>query len=118
MKYNRIIRQYYQSYKDADKEALRETLTADMKHTSDFATYTDRDAMIEEIWLAVGHTWAEDLRIFGSHPAFMVRYRVVGGDRPARSMAEYIRFDGEKITEIEVYMGRAPEGEDDAANDE
>jgi|AntRauTorcE11898_2_1112593.scaffolds.fasta_scaffold03571_7 ketosteroid isomerase-like protein len=106
MKYQQIIKQYYQSYKDSDKEGLRELLTADFKHISDFATYTDRDKMIEDIWPDVGQTWAEDLKILGSHPEFMVCYKVVGGERPSRRMSEYIRFKGEKITEIEVFMGR------------
>lgn len=106
MKYEQIIKQYYQSYKDADKESLRDLLTPDFKHISDFATYTDRDKMIEDIWPAVGKTRAEDLQIFGSHPEFMVCYKVTGGERPARRMSEYIRFEGDKITEIEVFMGR------------
>ena len=90
MSYQQIIKQYYQSYKDTDKEALKELLAPDFKHISDFATYTDRDEMIEDIWPAVGQTWAEDLQIFGSHPEFMVRYKVVGGERPTRNMSEYI----------------------------
>ena len=106
MKHQQIIKQYYQSFKSADKEALREILMADLTHISDFATYMKRDEMIEEIWPSVGQTWAEDLRIFGSNPEFMVRYKVAGGERPARIMAEYIRFEGDKITEIEVFMGR------------
>jgi hypothetical protein len=106
MKYQQVIKQYYQSYKNADKETLRETLTVDLKHTSDFATYTDRDEMIEEIWPTVGQSWAEDLQIFGSHPEFMVRYKVAGGNRSARNMSEYIRFEGDKIAEIEVFMGQ------------
>lgn len=106
MKYRQTIKQYYQSFKDADKEALREILTPDFKHISDFATYTNRDEMIEEIWPAVGQTWAEDLQIFGSHPEFMVRYKVVGGERPSQNQSNYIRFEGDKITEIEVFMGR------------
>lgn len=106
MNCQQIIKQYYQSYKDTDKEALREILTPDLKHASDFAIYTDRDEMIEDIWPNVGQTWAENLQIFGFHPEFMVRYKVVGGERPSRNMSEYILFKGDKITEIEVFMGR------------
>ena len=36
----------------------------------------------------------------------MVRYEVTGEGRPATAMAEYIRFEGDKIAEIEVYTGR------------
>ncbi|MCW9708140.1 hypothetical protein [Fodinibius salsisoli] len=106
MKYRQIIRQYYQSYKETDKEALKETLTTDLTHISDWATYTDRDEMIEEIWPSVGQSWATDLQIFGAHPEFMVRYKVVSEENPARNMAEFLRFKDEKITEIEVFTGR------------
>lgn len=106
MNYQQIIKQYFQSFKDADKEALRKILTTDLKHVSNFATYTDRDEMIEDIWPTVGQTWAENLQIFGSHPEFMVRYKVAGAGRPSRNMSEYMLFEGDKITEIEVFMGR------------
>jgi hypothetical protein len=29
-----------------------------------------------------------------------------GIQRPSTSMAEFVRFDGERIAEIEVYVGR------------
>ena len=106
MNYLKVIKRYYQAYKDADKESLRETLTADLTHVSVFATYKNRDKMIEEVWPSVGQTWADNLQIFGAYPEFMVRYKVVGGERKSRNMSEYIRFEGDKITEIEVYMGR------------
>lgn len=106
MNYQQIIKQYYQAYKEADKQALKKMLTADFKHISEFATYTNRDEMIEEIWPEVGKSWAEDLQIFGTHPEYLVRYRVIGGDRPSRNMAEYIRFEGDKIAESEVFLGR------------
>lgn len=101
-----IIQQYYQSFKETDKESLRETLSADVKHKSEFAIYNNRDKMITEIWPSVGQTWAEDVKIFGSYPEYMVRYTVHGGERPARNMAEFVRFTGEKISEVEVFLGR------------
>lgn len=104
-----VIRQYYAAYRDTDKEALRATLTPDMKHLSEFGTHSDRDAMIEQIWPSVGQTWADDLRVFGEAPDFMVRYRVVGGERPSRNMAESLRFEGDRIAEIEVFVGREVE---------
>lgn len=101
-----IIKGYYRCFKNADKEGLREILTPDFKHISEFAVYTDRDKMIDDIWPEVGKTHAEGLRIFGSHPEYFVRYKIIGGDRPSRNMAEFIRFVDDKIAEIEVFMGR------------
>lgn len=106
MNHKKIIKHYYQAFQDADKEALRATLTVDLNHISDFKIYTNRDDMIEEIWPSVGKTRAVDLQIFGTYPEYMVRYKVTGAEKPARNMSEYIRFNGDKITEIEVFMGR------------
>jgi len=64
--------------------------------------------MLEEIWPAVGQSWAVDLEIFGEGSEFMVRYRIEAKERPSMKMAEYIRFDGDRICEIEVYAGREP----------
>lgn len=65
--------------------------------------------MLDEIWPAVGRTWATRLRIFGQAPEFVVRYEhehtVAAG--AGLSMAEYIRFEGEQIVEIEVFQGRS-----------
>lgn len=101
-----IIKEYYRCFKDADKEGLRKILPPDFKHISEYAIYSNRDKMMEDIWPNVGKTYAENLQIFGSRPDYFVRYKVVGGDRLGRNMAEYIRFEGEKIAEIEVYTGR------------
>lgn len=109
MEYQQIIRTYYQSYKEADRETLRSLLTDDFHHISEFDEFDDPDAMLDRIWSEVGKSWAEDLEIFGQHPEYMVRYKVVGGDRPARHMAEYIRFEDNKIAESEVFMGREVE---------
>ncbi|MGF1670907.1 MAG: hypothetical protein ACFCU6_10685 [Balneolaceae bacterium] len=106
MNHRKIIEDYYLSYKKRDRDKLRNILTPGFRHISEFAVHTDRDRMIEEIWPHVGQSWSEDLQIFGDYPEFMVRFKVVGGDRPSRSMAEYIRFEGDKIAEVEVFMGR------------
>jgi len=68
--------------------------------------------MLEEIWPAVGQSWAVDLEIFGEGSEFMVRYRIEAKERPSMKMAEYIRFDGDRICEIEVYAGREPGDQD------
>ena len=59
--------------------------------------------MLEEIWPHVGKTYATNLEIYGAGEAFMVRYKHEG--ECAGHLAEFIRFDGAKIAEIEVYLG-------------
>lgn len=102
----KAIERYYQCYRDRDQEGLRALLAPDMRHVSSFAEYDDREAMLEAIWPMVGSSWATELEIFGEGSEFMVRYRVESQERPAMSMAEHIRFEGDRIREIEVFVGR------------
>lgn len=104
MEYHQAIRDYFDCYKEQNKERLRALLVKDFRYVSVFGEWTDRDAMIEAIWPAVtGRIYATNIEIYGDSPEFLVRY-VHGGDSSAH-IAEYVRFEGEKIAEIEVYFG-------------
>ena len=106
----KAIERYYRAYRDRDRESLSLLLTPDFHFVSSFGEYRDRDAMLDEIWPAVGRTWATRLRIFGQEPEFVVLYEhesAAEADRAGMSMAEYIRFEGEHIAEIEVFQGRS-----------
>lgn len=109
MDHRHLIESYYRSFRERDRERLRTVLSPHFHHVSSFGDWRDRDAMLEAIWPAVGQSWAVDLRIFGDAPEFMVRYRIEtspGASRPPMAMAEYVRFEGDTIAEIEVYVGR------------
>ena len=113
MDHRDAIERYYRAFRERDRETLRELLTPDFHHVSAFAEWRDRDAMLEAIWPEVGRAWAVNLEIFGAPPRFMVRYdyewEAGASHRPAR-MAELVRFEGERIAEIEVYVGRDMRG--------
>lgn len=106
MDHRDIIERYYRSFQDRDLEGLRAILTPDFHHVSAFGEHFDRDRMLDTIWPSVGQSWARDLRIFGDAPEFIVCYVVDSTQRPSMSMAEYIRFEGERIAEMEVFLGR------------
>lgn len=99
-----IIREYYRCFRDRDLETLRGLLTPDFRHVSPFGSFDDRDRMLEEIRPHVGKSWAVDIEIFGQGPEYMVRYRHAG--ESTAQLAEYIRFEGDRIAEIEVFLGR------------
>ncbi len=108
MEHQRTIEAYYRAFRERDLEGLRALLTPDFRHVSAFGAWRDRDAMLDAIWPHVGRVWAAGLEIYGVAPAFMVRYHHEGApDAPcsAARLAEFIRFDGERIAEIEVYVG-------------
>lgn len=109
MDYHEVVERYFRAFRERDREGLRSLLTPDFRHVSSFGEWRDRDAMIEAIWPGVGQSWATNLRIFGEGPELMVRYEVEtapGFPRPPTSMAEYVRFAGGLIAEIEVFIGR------------
>lgn len=115
MEHRQIIEGYYRAFRERDQDGLRSILTPGFHHLSSFGEWQDREAMLEAIWPGVGQSWAVNLQIFGEAPDFMVRYQhesLPGDSRPPLSMAEFIRFDGDRIAEIEVYTGRElPKGE-------
>lgn len=106
MDHRELIERYYRCFRERDLDGLRALLTPDFHHVSSFGEHFDRDEMLAAIWPSVGRSWARDLSIFGEAPEFMVRYTVESDQRPSMSMAEYIRFAGAQISEIEVYLGR------------
>jgi hypothetical protein len=116
MDFHSAIQSYYQAFRDRDLACLRSLLTPDFHFVSSFGEYRERDVMLDEIWPAVGQTWATNLRVFGEGPEFVVVYEhenAPGVQRPPMRMAEYLRFQGEQIAEIEVFVGRpleSPEG--------
>ena len=106
MDHRDIIKRYYQCFRERDLDGLRAILTPDFHHVSSFGEHFDRDEMLTAIWPSVGQSWARNLSIFGGDLEYMVRYTVESSHRPEIAMAEYIRFAGKQISEIEVYVGR------------
>ncbi len=112
MDYQTAIESYYRAFRERDRERLRSLLRPDCHFVSSYGEYRARDAMLDEIWPAVGQSWATNLRVFGQAPEFVVTYELEhapGVQRPAVRMAECIRFKGEHIGGIEVFFGRTLE---------
>jgi hypothetical protein len=109
MDHRNAIERYYRAYRDRDRDSLQSLLASNFHFVSSFGEYRNRDAMLDEIWPAVGQTWATNLRIFGDDPEFVVLYEHANTPalkQPPMSMAEYVRFEGDRIVEIEVFVGR------------
>ena len=109
MDYHGRIRRYYRAFRDRDRECLQLLLTPDFHFVNSFGKHHDRDTMLDEIWPAVGQTWAANTRVFGEGPEFVVLYaheNAPAVERPPMSLAEYLRFEGDRIAEIEVFVGR------------
>ena len=103
MDHENLILDYYRCFKNRDRKRLEELLVDDFIHLSPYGRFQGRDSMLDTIWPEVGKTHAEGFEIFGKSPEFMVRYRHCSDGSPR--LAEWIRFDGDRIKEIEVYLG-------------
>jgi hypothetical protein len=109
MDHRRAISRYYAAYRERDRAALESLLAPDVHFRSAFGEYRHRDAMLDDIWPHVGQVWATNLRVFGDGPDFVVLYEHAdpsGPVHPPVTMAEYVRFAGDRIVEIEVFSGR------------
>ncbi len=101
------IRAYYRAFRDKDRGTLERILTDGFRHASPMGEFNGRDAMLDAIWPGVEGCAdlprAGELEILGEHPGFVVRYQHEGSS--GGRFAEFFRFAGDKIAEIEVYMG-------------
>jgi hypothetical protein len=115
--YHAAIERYYRAYRDRDRGILESLLTPDFHFVSSFGEYRDRDTMLDEIWPGVGQAWATGLTVFGEGPEFVVVYdheTAPWVERPRMRMAEFVKFRGERIEEIEVFLGRPIDDPDHA----
>jgi len=62
--------------------------------------------MLEQIEPEIGKGWARDIQVFGGGDEFIARFVVDSTERPSMRMAEYVRFEGDRIAEVETYLGR------------
>jgi len=109
MDYHTAIHRYYRAFRERDRDALQSALTPDFNFVSAFGEFRGRDAMLEAIWPSVGQAWATNVRIFGDGPEFVVLYEhetAPGAERPPMTMAEHLRFDGDRLARVEVFVGR------------
>jgi ketosteroid isomerase-like protein len=110
MSHRAAIERYYRAYRDRDRATLDALLADDFRFRSSFGAFDGRDAMLDAIWPMVGRSWATNLRIYGEAPEFLVLYEndaAPGVEHPRAHMAERIRFEGDRIAEIEVFIGPA-----------
>ena len=101
MERREAIEAYFRAFRERDRGALERLLTPGFAHSSPFGRWDDRDRMLDAIWPSVGQHWAEDVEVYGEGAEYMVRYRHSTG----ALMAEHFRFVGERIAEVEVYVG-------------
>lgn len=100
-----IIQLYYKSFENNDRKTLEDILAPDVVFMSSYATYKNRDEMLNAIWEDVlqNENTVQNLEIFQNGNTYMVKYKLQTS--AIITMSEYIKFDHKKIVKIEVFMG-------------
>ena len=109
MNYREAVERYYRAYRERDRATLEVLLIPDFRFRSSFGDFDGRDAMLDQIWPHVGLSWATNRHIVGEGPELVALYEhetAPGHEQPRARMAERFRFEGERIAEIEVFIGR------------
>ena len=97
------VRAYFRAFRDRDRVTLERILAPKLIHRSPFGEHRDRDRMLDQVWPHPGPIWAEEVTVYGRAPEFLAHYRHGGASRG--HLVERFVFDGERIVEIEVYLG-------------
>ena len=102
------VRLYYDCFASCDRETLTGLLTKDFAFASSYATYKDRDKMLDDIWPHVvqNRNRVEDLEFFHLGNQLIAKYCHAGS--PETGICELFEFEENKIRSIKVYTSGSP----------
>ena len=105
MNHEEIIKLYYNCFAQKNRNKLTEILSDDFNFISQYARYTDKESMLNEIWpqVLVNENVISELKVFKADSQFIVRYILVS--KIKQSMCEFIQFKNDEISSIEVFIG-------------
>jgi ketosteroid isomerase-like protein len=101
-----IIRALFAAYRANDRKAVEDCFTDDLTFTSPYDDSIDKPTYFVRCWRDSGWIERQQLeKIFVEGDEAFVTYEVVTKDGKRFRNTEFFRFDGERITSIEVYFG-------------
>ena len=101
-----IIRALFAAYMANDRKAVEDSFTGDFRFTSPYDDRIDKGTYFERCWR--GSDWIERQqleKIFVEGDEAFVTYEVVTKNGKRFRNTEFFRFDGDKISSIDVYFG-------------
>src|SRR3954468_24338252 len=101
-----IVRECYEAYETGDRTALDTHLADNLRFFSPPDPGLDRDEYFERCWPNAGNVAKFDyVRMIESGDEIVVTYESTRPDGSRFRNTEVFSFDGDKISQIEVYFG-------------
>jgi ketosteroid isomerase-like protein len=101
-----IIRALFAAYMANDRASVENSFTDDFRFTSPYDDRIDRATYFARCWRVPDWIERQQLeKIFVEGDEAFVTYEVVAKDGKRFRNTEFFRFDGDKVSSIEVYFG-------------
>jgi ketosteroid isomerase-like protein len=107
-----LARLYYDSFEKADRAAMENLLADNFTFTSPYDDHISRSAWFERCWPFAGSFGFErPMRVFAEGDEALVQYSTRDKKGGTFANAELLRFEGDRIADIQVYFGFVPDAE-------
>lgn len=107
MSIEEIVHRYLGAYESKDREMIESVIAADFTFSSPNDSYIHRDEYFEKCWaqsINVDTVLME--RIFVNHDEAFVQYVIATKEGNHFRNVEFLKFEGPRIKQIDVYFGR------------
>jgi ketosteroid isomerase-like protein len=105
-----IIRALFAAYRANDRASVENFFTADFRFTSPYDDRIGKATYFERCWRVSDWIEQHELeKIFVEGEEAFVTYEVVTRDGKRFRNTEFFRFDGDKVSSIDVYFGASYE---------
>jgi len=102
-----LVHRYYGAYQSKDRQAIEQLLTDDFTFTSPYDDHIDRQLYFERCWPNSETSRAYTIeKLFEQGNEALVRYKAELNTGKVFRNTELLRFNGNKIAEVDVYFGR------------
>jgi hypothetical protein len=103
------VRGCYRAYETNDRRLIESLLADEFTFSSPHDPHLDRDAYFERCWPNSRHIETIAIeKLFVQGDEAFVRYRLTNDAGSSWRNAEWLRFDGGKLVEVQVYYGSLP----------
>jgi ketosteroid isomerase-like protein len=101
-----LIRALFAAYMANDRASVENSFTKDFRFTSPYDDAIDKASYFERCWRVPDWIERQALeKIFVEGDEAFVTYEVVTKDGKRFRNTEFFRFDGDKVSSIDVYFG-------------
>jgi hypothetical protein len=109
-----LVRDVYHAFASADRDVIERAFADDFTFSSPLDVGLDRAGYFDRCWPGAGRGQAfEFVRLLEVGDEVVVTYELTKADGKAGRNTEILTFDGDRISDVEVYFGwnvESPDG--------